>query len=83
MVVIYPYDGPCYACWAAELRDEHAVTANPGEELDYGMIGPAGTLEAEPGLWLHVTRVASVQAHLVLNELLKGTDVYEPMQPIR
>jgi molybdopterin/thiamine biosynthesis adenylyltransferase len=79
VVVIYPYDGPCYACWAEELRDEMAVTANPGEELDYGMIGPAGTLEAEPGLWLHVTRVASVQAHLVLNELLKGTDVYEPM----
>lgn len=78
-VVIYPYDGPCYACWAAELRDEHAVTANPGQELDYGMIGPEGTLEAEPGLWLHVTRVASAQAHLVLNELLKGTDVYEPM----
>lgn len=78
-VVIYPYDGPCYACWAAELRDEHAVTANPGQELDYGMIGPTGTLEAEPGLWLHVTRVATVQAHLVLNELLKGTDVYEPM----
>lgn len=78
-VVIYPYDGPCYACWAAELRDERAVTANPGQELDYGMIGPEGTLEAEPGLWLHVTRVATVQAHLVLNELLKGTDVYEPM----
>ncbi len=78
-VVIYPYDGPCYACWAAEVRDEHVPTANPGEELDYGMIGPQGTLEAEPGLWLHVTRVASVQAHLVLNELLKGTDVYEPL----
>ena len=26
-----------------------------------------------------MTRVASVQAHLVLNELLKGTDIYEPM----
>lgn len=79
VVVIHPYDGPCYACWATALRDEKAVTANPGEELDYGMIGPEGTLETEPGLWLHVTRVASVQAHLVLNELLKGTDVYEPM----
>jgi molybdopterin/thiamine biosynthesis adenylyltransferase len=78
-VVIHPYDGPCYACWAAAVRAENAATANPGEELDYGMIGPDGTLEAEPGLWLHVTRVASVQAHLVLNELLKGTDVYEPM----
>ena len=38
----HPYDGPCYACWAAELRDENAVTANPGEMLDYGMIGPEG-----------------------------------------
>jgi hypothetical protein len=79
VVVIHPYDGPCYACWATALRDENAVTANPGEALDYGMIGPEGTLEAQPGLWLHVTRVAGVQAHLVLNELLKGTDVYEPM----
>lgn len=79
VVIIYPYDGPCYACWAAELRDDLAVAQGSGETLDYGMIGESGTLEAEPGLWLHVTRVASVQAHLVLNELLKGTDVYEPM----
>ncbi len=80
-VVIYPYDGPCYACWAAELRDELAQVMSSGEDqaLDYGMIGPEGTLEAEPGLWLHVTRVATVQAQLILNELLKGTDVYEPM----
>lgn len=79
-VVIYPYDGPCYACWAAELRGEVALAlSDNGQTLDYGMIGPEGTLEAEPGLWLHVTRVATVQAHLVLNELLKGTDVYEPM----
>lgn len=79
-VVIHPYDGPCYACWAAELREDVAA-ARPGPEadLDYGMIGPGGTLEAEPGLWLHVTRVAGVQAHLTLNELLKGTDAYEPM----
>lgn len=80
VVVIYPYDGPCYACWAAELREDIAAPrAGDGEDLDYGMIGPEGTLEAEPGLWLHVTRVASVQAHLTLNELLKGTNVYEPM----
>ncbi|MBZ0296439.1 MAG: ThiF family adenylyltransferase [Anaerolineae bacterium] len=79
-VVIYPYDGPCYACWAAELREEIAqAMGEAGQELDYGMIGPEGTLEAEPGLWLHVTRVATTQAQLVLNELLKGTDVYEPM----
>src|SRR5690606_6773319 len=48
----------------------------PTGELDYGMIGPEGTLEAEPGLWLHVVRVASVQADLVLNELLAETEVH-------
>ncbi len=79
VVLIYPYDGPCYACWAAELRDDLVAAQGDGAELDYGMIGESGTLEAEPGLWLHVTRVATTQAQVVLNELLKGTDVYEPM----
>jgi molybdopterin/thiamine biosynthesis adenylyltransferase len=80
VVVIRPFNGPCYACWAAELR-EGLASANPGDgkELDYGMIGPEGTLEAEPGLWLDVVRVASAQADLVLNELLLGTDVYKTM----
>lgn len=80
VVVIRPYDGPCYACWAAELREGLAVTnMDSTEELDYGMIGPEGTLEAEPGLWLHVTRVAGAQADLALNELLFGTNVYKAM----
>lgn len=77
-VMIYPYDGPCYACWAAELR-EGLPSAGSDAALDYGMIGPEGTLEAEPALWLHVMRVGTVQAQLALNELLKGTDVYHPM----
>jgi molybdopterin/thiamine biosynthesis adenylyltransferase len=80
VVVIHPYNGPCYACWAAELREGLAVSdKDSAEELDYGMIGPEGTLEAEPGLWLHVTRVASTQADMVLNELLAGTNVYKTM----
>jgi hypothetical protein len=37
------------------------------------MIGQDGTLEAEPGLWLHVVRVASVQADMALNDLLSET----------
>ncbi len=78
VVVIRPYDGPCYACWAAELREglSFAVT---NEELDYGMIGADGTLEAEPGLWLHVVRIAAAQADLALNELLVGADVHKTM----
>ncbi|MBL8134832.1 MAG: ThiF family adenylyltransferase [Anaerolineae bacterium] len=77
VVIIHPYDGPCYACWAEELR----AGAAPGDddaELDYGMIGETGTLEAEPGLWLHVVRVASAQADMALNELLHGTAVHRP-----
>jgi hypothetical protein len=42
------------------------------------MIGPEGTLEAEPGLWLHVVRVAATQADFALKELLRGTDQYTP-----
>jgi molybdopterin/thiamine biosynthesis adenylyltransferase len=80
VVVIHPYNGPCYACWAAELREGLAVSdKDSAEELDYGMIGPEGTLEAEPGLWLHVARIASAQADQVLNELLVGTSAYKPM----
>lgn len=78
VVVIHPYDGPCYACWAAELRDELAKPQDAGE-LDYGMIGKEGTLEAEPGLWLHVVRVASVQADMTLNELLNGSEIYRSL----
>ncbi len=80
VVVIRPYNGPCYACWAAELREGLALSdIDKDEELDYGMIGPEGTLEAEPGLWLHVVRIASVQADLVLNELLKDAPIYKKM----
>lgn len=80
VVIIRPYDGPCYACWAEELR-QGVMQPRPGtgEELDYGMIGAEGTLEAEPALWIHVTKVASIQADIALNELMRGTDVSEDM----
>lgn len=80
VVVIRPYDGPCYACWAAELREGLALADMDPDgdgQLDYGMIGPEGTLEAEPGLWLHVTRVAGVQSDFAMHELLSATDAYE------
>ncbi len=77
--LIRPLDGPCYACWAENLRDEAAVTKAGSEELDYGMIGPGGTLEAQPGLWIHVVRVAAAQADMALNELLRGADAYRNM----
>ncbi len=79
VVVLNPHDdhSPCYACWADNLRE--GLVDPGGEDLDYGMIGPDGTLEADPGLWLHVVRIASAQADLSLNELLRGTDQYHRM----
>jgi molybdopterin/thiamine biosynthesis adenylyltransferase len=76
--VIVPYAGPCYACWSAELR-EGLVDPRMDEALDYGMINEQGTLDAEPGLWLDVVRVASAQADMALNRLLRGTDVEKPL----
>lgn len=70
IVMIRPFEGPCYACWAAELR-EGLFQPTASENLDYGMIGEQGTLEAEPGLWLHVVKVAAIQADFALNQLLE------------
>jgi hypothetical protein len=75
--IIYPDEGPCYACWAEHLR-EGLSDEVPDQELDYGMIGPDGTLAAEPGLWLHVVRIAATQADFVLNYLLEDTAVHRP-----
>lgn len=78
-VIIRPFAGPCYACWSEATRDGVMVAMNPGGELDYGMIGEAGTLEAEPGLWVNVTKVAGIQTDLIINELLRGAGAHEPM----
>ena len=78
--VIVPGDGPCYACWAEHLREGLADAAPGAEpELDYGMIGPEGTLAAEPGLWLHVVRIAATQADLALKALVQPFDVDREM----
>ncbi len=80
VVIIHPYDGACYACWAEQVRDDlNSTKPEETAELDYGMIGKDGTLDAEPGLWLHVTRVAGAQAEIALNELLRETDAYRPL----
>lgn len=76
-VIIKPFDGPCYACWSDQTREGVKISMNPVGELDYGMIGETGTLDTEPGLWVHVTKVAGIQTDMILNELLRGTDVYE------
>ncbi|MBO9308379.1 MAG: ThiF family adenylyltransferase [Chloroflexi bacterium] len=85
VTIIYPRgDGPCYACWARQLRADvaqmtaakSAETGSSEPNLDYGMIGKNGSLAAEPGLYLHVVRVAATQADMALNFLLKGQPIY-------
>lgn len=72
VVIVRPYQGPCYACWAETLREGY-ITPAPDEEvdLDYGQRRPDGGIDAEPGLWLDVVRVANTQATMVLNILLE------------
>ncbi|GAB4548578.1 MAG: hypothetical protein OHK0023_11890 [Anaerolineae bacterium] len=84
VTIIYPDHGPCYACWAMQLREdvahvEERELANGAVELDYGMIGEDGTLASEPGLFIHVTRVAAAQADMALNELLTGQAIHREM----
>ena len=78
-VIIKPYDGPCYACWSEATREGVKVSLNPVGDLDYGMIGETGTLDAEPGLWANVTKVAGIQTDLIINELLRGTAAHDEM----
>jgi molybdopterin/thiamine biosynthesis adenylyltransferase len=78
--LIHPDEGPCYACWAEHLREGLADPTPEGQaELDYGMIGPDGTLAAEPGLWLHVVRIAATQADMALNFLLEDTSAHRDL----
>ena len=78
-VIIKPFDGPCYACWSEATREGVKISMDPVGDLDYGMIGEAGTLDAEPGLWVNVTKVAGLQTDLIINELLRGSSAYEDM----
>jgi len=77
VALLRPGQGPCYACWAADLRGVESEEAQAAP--DYGLLGPEGTLAAEPGLWLQVLRVAAVQAQLALNELLRGCPAHEAL----
>jgi molybdopterin/thiamine biosynthesis adenylyltransferase len=80
VVIIHPSgEGPCYACWALQLREE-VIDQGPGDtQIDYGLVTEHGTIRAEPALWLHVTRVAGVQADFALNALLEGTPAFRPL----
>ena len=71
VVWIRPQEGPCYACWAAQLRED-ITEQTGGSELDYGLSLEEQELRAEPGLWLDVVRVAAAQTYFALEVLLQG-----------
>lgn len=66
--IVYPDTGPCYACIASKLR----ISDGPKENLEYGVFDEKGTLHGEPGLGIHVKRIASFQSDWAIRELLKG-----------
>ena len=70
--------GPCYACWAEQLRDTSGPSDAAHTALDYGQVNERGALNAEPGLWLDVVSVAAKQAKLALNFLLHGQGSQAP-----
>ena len=78
-VIITPFAGPCYACWSEATREGVKVAMNTAGELDYGLVGAAGTLDTEPGLWVNVTKIAGIQTSLILNELLQNSPAHEEM----
>ena len=78
-IIVKPFDGPCYACWSEATREGVKISMTPVGNLDYGMIDETGTLAAEPGLWVNVTKVAGIQTDLIINELLRGTNAHEEM----
>lgn len=72
VVINYPDQGPCYSCAASELAVSESEPRTP--VLDYGQVRADGTLQGEPGLGLHIARIALAQADFALRNLLSGTD---------
>lgn len=78
VVINYPDQGACYSCVASYL-------ALPDDQLrapvpDYGQVREDGTLQGEPGLGLHIAKIAAAQADLALRCLLGRTD--SPLDPM-
>jgi len=69
--IVHPQIGPCYSCFGSILRTFEDV---PNEkEVNYGM--PPDEVKAQPGLGIHVNRVASVFADWSLRYLVKNAAV--------
>ena len=65
---VHNHDGPCYACFAHYLRE---IEPNVDAKVDYGL--DPQEVKAEPGLGVHVGRVAVATADWALRFLLGST----------
>ncbi len=74
--VVYPNSGPCYACIASQLRftGKEKDEEKQNDNLDYGAYDNEGRMQGEPGLSMHIKRIASFQADFALRELLRGAE---------
>lgn len=71
VLFVHPTDGPCYSCFASILRD--AVDTHTSQKVNYGM--PFDEVKAEPGLGMHITRVAAALADWALRLLIDDEEV--------
>lgn len=71
---IHQTDGPCYSCLASMIANNFTETLSD-VPLVYGMM--PDQIEAEPGLGIHIKRVASMAAHWAMTLLCPSA--FEPM----
>jgi len=70
-----PKQGPCYMCFAMILRDVEKPKAGQGN-FNYGL--PPDEVRAEPGLGIHVGRVALLAADWAMRFLINDPKVLKP-----
>ena len=64
---------PCYACFSSYLRDEEATKTPVNQEFEYGMM--PDEVKAEPGLGMHVHRIALAAADWAMRVLVDDETV--------
>jgi len=68
--------GPCYSCFASLLRPLQPAHEMGGQEIVYGL--EPEEVKAEPGLGLHVFRVAVVLSDWAIRYLIDDPDILPP-----
>lgn len=76
ILFVSPNDGPCYSCFSSTLRD--VTDSSTSQKVNYGL--PIDEVKAEPGLGIHVTRVAAVLADWAIRFLINDPVVLAPFE---